>query len=530
MRTLPPAAHIVSPLLTAGLLAGFTLLSGGCSDSRLDPAGMRTAAKAARDNVPLGAATKPRPVTRPKPRPRPRLATGPTIPTPPYRLDVRVAPRDLALLPADAAVIAALRPDLPTSLSRLLGPHAQHLRRLPGLQWLSGLLGKSLAEPLGLRADRAILVGLLARSGDFGQLAKQLDAQTRTAPKAAAAKLQAALSPARLPATTLHIRFVAQIADAAKTRAGVKALIARARKEGMLPRLTTPAGTPAAGPPKGLAPHNILALSQGPSSAQAWTMAAGRLLVDILLPVSGTWSAARSTRELKAVLAMAAKPVPANPFDRVILLSSADLALLIRGPALAQAARWFGVRALLAVLRGAPAKELGRLVKLGRHVANVPLDFQRTAPRPFDGFGLRLYLVNERPQLHLSWLLTDTGDKLLTTLTKAVAGQDLGANRGLVERWLKPIAARIPKVLPPKGPFAKPSVTKTLFDGGFFMWPLALAEFWPRLLVVKPLRKAVIKLLRTRVRPGRFLRRINVRKKGKLLELVVEGRPPKDSR
>lgn len=520
-------------LLTPLLWGGLALV--GCGDSRLDPAGLRQAGKCALKNLPPGPATQPRPTSRvqarvrpsPRPLPRPRPVTGATIPTPPYRLDVRVDPADLALIPSNAALTVAIRPDLPVGLARLLGPHGRVLQKLPALQWLGQqLLAQSLAQPLGLRPDRAILVSLLAPTGAFERLKKHLGDQVQRAVKPGQGPEASALKPARLPATALRIRIVAQVADPQKTLAGVKALVLRARQSSLktLHLIESPT-TPK--PLKSLAAKSVLAVGYGPNHAQAWTLARGRLLVDFLLPISGTWSAVRATKELAAILASPARTTPVSPFARVILQSSADLSLLIGGPDLSQAARWLGVRALLSALQGATATQFPRLLGQGWRVANIPVVLQRAGPRPFDGCGVRLYLVGAHPQLRISWHLTKPGRKLLDQPTTEVTGRDLARDNDLVERWLKPLAARVPRLLPAVGLFAKPGLNTTLEEGGFLMWPLALAELWPRLLPIKPVRKAVLKTLRTQIRPDRFVRRINVRRQGKVLELVLEGKPPK---
>jgi hypothetical protein len=543
------------PLLWVGLSLS------GCGDSRLDPAGLRHADKAALENLPPGpitrrrAGARPKPSARPRPgpQPRPRAAAGATIPTPPYRLDVRVDPADLALLPENAALTAAIRPDLPVGLSRLLGPHGQTLGRLPALGWLGQqLLTQSLATPLGLRTDRAILVSLLSTTGAFERLNKHLEVQVQKTVKPGPAPQINALKPAQLPATALRIRIVAQVADPQKTRAGLQALVSRARQGGhktlhltnaltatatatatattaATATATTATATTTTTAPKplaGLAAKGVLVVGYGPDHAQTWTLSGNRLLVDFLLPVSGAWSPTRAAKDLAAILASPARTTPVNPFARVILQSSADLSLLIRGPELAQAAKWIGVRELLGALQNATSTQLPRRLGQGWRVANIPIVLQSAGTRPLDGCGVRLYLVGAHPQLRISWHLTPPGRKLLDKPTGAVTGSDLARENTLVDRWLKPLAALVPRLLPAVGVFAKPGLNTALQEGGFFMWPLALAELWPRLLPVKPVRKAVLKILRTQIRPARFVRRINVRQQGKVLELVLEAKPP----
>jgi hypothetical protein len=519
------STHPAAILPTIALLVSGAMSGSGCSDSRLDPAGLRPARTTALESLPPSARAK----ARVGPRPTalwPRPVTGATITTPPYRLDVRVDPADLALLPLGAALVAAIRPDLPMGLAGLLGPHWQALQRLPALQWLGReLLTKSLATPLGLRPDRAILVAFLANVGDVRPLKEHLDAQARLVDRpAASAQIRAALKPGRVPATTVRIRVVARVADIDKARAGVRTLVTRARQAGhktlhLLGASTAPA------PLDGLASRGVVAVGHGADSAQAWTLSGGRLLVDFLLPVSGPWSATRAAKELGVLLADRPQTAaPSSPFDRGVLLSSADLSLAIHGPGLAQAARWLGVRDLLAALAAADPKQRPRLFRLGWRIANVPVNLQTAGKRLFDGCGVRVYLLGARPQLRISWHLTGVGHKLLDGPTAAVTGRDLAQDNGLVERWLKPLAARVPQALPPEGPLARAGLH---FEGGIFMWPLALAELWPWLLPLKPVRKAVLKILRTQIRPGRFVRRINVRRHGSLLELVLEGKPPR---
>lgn len=521
MRRHPLLGHTpaTNPALT--VLLGCAIALGSCSDSRLDPSGLRQADKSAHADLDLADGPKPRHVGRPGPRP----VKGATIPTPPYRLDIRVDPADLRLFPPKAALIAAIRPDFPAGLAGLLGSYGQSLHRLPALQWLGEqLLTKSLASPLGLRTDRAVLVALLAESGSFDVLKKRLEAQVRRADKPRVGPHMAtALKPAGLPKTTLRIRIVAQVADEKKTRAAIGTLVARAQKTGVKGLHLTNAAT-ATMAIRALAAKGVLATGFGPRLAHAWTLAGGRLLVDLLVPVSGPWSQKHAGSAFAKLLSLPPNTARPTPFERGLLLSSADVSLIIRGPALARTARWLGVAELLAALPMADPKLIPRLVQMGWRVANTTVAFQRSGTRPFDGCGLRFYLVGARPQLRVSWRLTAAGQGLLDSPTRAVAGADLARNNGLVERWLKPLAARVPKALPPAGVFAKPGLNKKLLEGGFFMWPLALAELWPRLLPVKAVRKTVIKALRLWIRPGRFVRRVNVGQRGKLLELVLEGK------
>jgi len=442
-------------------------------------------------------------------------------------LDVRVDPADLNLIPPGAALIAAIRPDLPRGFTALLESHGSTLHRLPALQWLGQqLLTQSLATPLGLRSDRAILVALLAETGSFEPLKKVLIAlNQRALTPGVGPQIAAALKPARLPETALRIRLVAQLADAEKTRAGVRALVTRARKMGFTGLHLTTAPT-APKPLAGLAAKGVVAVGYGPHSAQSWTLTGGRLLVDVLLPVSGRWSTTRAAKQLTTMLSSPARPATLRPFERGILLSSAELSVVLRGPELALAARWLGVAAGLSALRAVPPQQHPRSLAQAWRIANLPVALQSAGTRPFVASGVRLYLVGARPQLRFSWRLTATGHKLLDATTAAVAGRDLALDNGLVERWLKPLAVRVDMALPPVGPFSQPGLNKKLAEGGFFMWPLALAEFWPRLLPMKPVRKRVLKFLRTQVRPERFVRRVNVRRQGKLLELVLEGRLP----
>ncbi len=527
MRRTPPTT---TPTTILALFCGGLTLAG-CGDSRLHPAGLRQADKSAFENLPPGSSPgigpRPRVRPRPSPRPRPQPVTGATIPTPPYRLDVRVDPTDLALIPSSAALTAAIRPDLPAGFARLLGPHGRALHRLPALQWLGQqLLTKSFATPLGLRTDRAILVALVADAKSFEPLSKSLGAQMQRGRKPGMGpQISAALKPDRLAETTVRIRIVARVTDAQQTRVGLHGLANRTRNMGRFAlQLTSATTTPR--PLAGLAAAGTFAVGYGPDYAQAWTLTGSRLLVDFLLPVSGPWSATRAARELSALLASPAPKTPGSPFARVVLLSSADASLLIQGAALAQAARWLGVRALLPALQAVAPGQASGVLSRGWRLAHTPVALQSAAKGPFDGCGVRLYLVGAHPQVRISWPLSAAGRKLMDEPTAAVAGADLAPNNGLVDRWLKPLAARVPRLLPPPATFAKPGLTQRLTDGGFFMWPLVLAEIWPRLLPIKPVRKAVLKILRTRIRPGRFVRRINVRQHGKVLELVLEGKPP----
>ncbi len=551
-----------------------TLAASGCSGRRLDPAGLAPSTRAARAEAPLSThsshrgkprARPPRPGAPPAVRATPSgQHPAPTIPAPPFRLDVRVDPSDLALLPPKAAIIAAMRPDLLAGLASLLQWRSGLLWSLLGTsRSAQELVTSALRTPFGLRPDRMIVVSLLSPLGSQMALTRLLRSQARSDPggvaragaaragaaRAGAARaggaraggaraggaragVPAALAPGTLPPVGLHLRAVAQVAAVAKARAAVAELARKARSLGFPLRLTSAHALPA--PLQELASRGVVAVGMTSSDLVAFTVTGGRLLLDIIAPVSGKWSPVRAARELGALLTPSGTNMPpaADPrppghldqFERLTLVSSADLSVILRGRRLARAAQLLGTRAPPGAAHPMEPSSPSVLVAKARSNARLPTLMYDSTPRPFAGCGLRLYLSDPRPQLRVSWRLTSAGHKLLDHPSTAAAGRDLAMDNRLVERWLKPIAARSPEILPPTGPFARPELHRDLAQGGVWSWLLALSDLWPRLIPRKPLRKMVIKVLRTRIRPRELLGRINVRLLGQVLELALEMR------
>ncbi|MFH2008310.1 MAG: hypothetical protein ABI333_17125 [bacterium] len=499
-------------------IALWTLLGGpACSDSRVDPAGLHRALKQVQE------ADTEQPLDR---RIRPRPSAAGLIPTPAYRLDVRVDTADLALLPSGAGLVAAVRPDLPVGLTGLVGAPWKLLAAHPSLGGFGPeLLTGSLADSFGLRPDRAIVVAALF--GDAGELLSARRQLARLTGIDSGPTLDAALKPDKIPRSSLRIRLVAQVAREAQLKQRVALLFRELTKQGARGHALLTA-TDRSPHHRRLAARGVFALGMADGGiAHAWILKGGRLLVELLIPTTGRWTPPQVSAELERNLNAKGSGLDVQaPFTRATLLSSADLSLLIDPTRLAEAAQWLGVRELLKALPVVAPEKRPRLYRLGWRVSGVPRRFVAAKKRAFSRFGLRIYLLRNKPQLRLSWRLTTHGEALFRGITAAVAGRDLAHGNGFIDRWLKPLAARVDKTLPPEPPFTEKLSTTPLAEGGLFMLPLALADFWPRLLPQKAVRKVVLSFARQKIRPGRFVRRVNVLQRDSLLELVLEGKPP----
>jgi hypothetical protein len=166
------------------------------------------------------------------------------------------------------------------------------------------------------------------------------------------------------------------------------------------------------------------------------------------------------------------------------------------------------------------------LLAKGLEIAGLPEQFVRSEPRPFSAFGLSVHLLGTRPQVTLSWQLTGAGEKVLGPVVDPLAGRDLAHENAFIDAFLKPVVRRARKTLTLSGPYAGKAPQEHFREGGGFMWPLTLAALWPRVLQVKPVRKLILHLVRHEIRPARYIRRVNVHRQARLLQVRLEGRMP----
>ncbi len=411
-------------------------------------------------------------------------STQERIPPPPMRMDVRVTRKELQLLPRHAPLVVALRPDF---LGRLAAPQGWWSRTLGArVPWaaLRAWLPPQVHRAWGLDPKRAVVAALLY-----------------SFPAAAGKR------------PDLRIRLVAAVAAPDKTRAALKALGDK-RLFG-----TTRAATSASG------------------ATVTWSLASGiavraalrdkHLVVDAVIRTAPPFSAPGAVRALSTPPPPARGSILDNVFARVMLLAGADLTLLVDAKRTATAARWLGLRQAEQALPLVNASDRPRLRKLAETIARIPERFAGVTPHAFRAFALQLYQVTARPQLWLTWQLTPAGRRIVEPMATEVSGRDLGAEKAFIDQWLKPVAARTRTVLPAVGPWKDPELPRLLQEGGAFMWLDALADFWPRLFTHKAARARVLALFRTGIRPGRFIARVNVQRKGDLLQLRVEGKAPK---
>ena len=266
-------------------------------------------------------------------------------------------------------------------------------------------------------------------------------------------------------------------------------------------------------------------------------------MVDVVLSVAGPFDAATASRLLmppepiqpsgKPPLAgmHPVKPPPASasplddPFGRVALLTGADVTLIVRAEALAEAALWLGMRQALLALGQVHPKQQVELFRMAWRIARIPRTFAQTQPRPFDRFALHLHVTERTPLLTLSWRMTPAGQGLLETLLPKTAGRDLGQGRRFIDEFLRPLSASVGKHLPAAKPWTDTGLSGRLPEGGALTWVVLLAEHWPRLLTHRAARKILLDLARTQIHLGRYIGRVNAVRRGELFHLRLEGRP-----
>lgn len=510
--------------LAGTLCALLALASGDCDKNRGSSRDTKT--RHARP-VPPG----PRRPARPGPDP------AQTIPTPPLRMDAHVYPEELALLPEDAPLVLAGRPDL---LDRLFMPGgwiAHHLRGVPAYARLAAALtGASPSKALGLNTSRYFVASLLhAPAAERKTLEQAMDQLSRQ-PGRPEAK-QPVWPPLRL-----RCRLVAAVSDPARARATLAALPQGAALLGA-PGLHAADASILPKPLGALARQGavLIRFEEKDGLALAISIVGSHLVVDLALSVAGPFDAATVTQLLSQPARPphgAASSSPGagqtatesvspltDPFGRLALLSGADLTLLVRAEALAEGALWLGMRQALISLRDARPDMQAELHRLAFRIARIPRTFAQTLPRPFDRFALHLHLTGREPLLTLSWRMTPAGQRLLEGIAPKLVGRDLGVGRRFVDDFLRPLAGAVAKDLPPVEPWMDAGLMGRLAEGGSLTWAVVAASHWPRLLAMRAARKVLLRLARERVRPGRFVKRVNLDRRGDVLQLRLEGRP-----
>jgi hypothetical protein len=348
------------------------------------------------------------------------------------------------------------------------------------------------------------------------------------------------------PGLNLRLRLVAALSDAGRARAALAKLPGAMTRLGISdlraiddPVLPKPLGALAA---RG----TFLARFAAPDGlAMAASIVGRHLIVDLVLPVTGPLDAFQAARLLappspgrpplapmpdgagKREATAPAEPAPilSDPFVKVSLLAGADLTLLIRGDAMAEAAMWLGMRQAIKALVVVEAKERNEMLRTAWRIARIPRAIAQTQPRPFDRFALHLHLAEKTPLVTLSWRMTPLGQRLLDGVLPKVAGRDLGRGNRFIDELLRPLAASVQKDLPPVEPWLDKGLMTRLSEGGPLTWVVILAEHWPRLLILPEIRKTLLDMARQELRPARYVHRVNALRQGDLFLLRLEGRP-----
>ena len=403
-----------------------------------------------------------------------------------HRSEAKLDLTDLAYLPARAPVVASAHPDFLTALL----PRLQMSKAFrywfgksagSGLQKLIGVdpTRTRLSAALGLRRDRAMVFALY--TSDPGRHERTWSA-VRGLLRVQGSGPEQKTALLRIKPGLVRSRFVAQVASADGARAAV--LKVANGLAGVYPRTTVVTQLAGKAPWKPLHTRGVFAVAY---SLGGWAVAVSlvnnRLIVDLLEPLTGVWTAQQAVAELVGTVGAPVGGYKINgALARLTLGAGGDLNVYIQARFLALVAACMTMWSLRAVSNAKPAY-LRALLAMNVVQTDYSLRFMRQAKSPFAGFGLSLSERPGWPELTLRWQLTSQGERLFKAPTDKVSGVNLSQGKKLETRWWIPLAAGAKRLFPAsRGLFKNRHHYRNFIDTGLYQLPLALAEFWPRLL------------------------------------------------